>query len=164
MSCLLHSKILRKSLNKVTEPRIETIFCDDIREEVGNKRSLMGVYSGELLIQSVPVLLPRLCFYITFVSDITAQVGKVEIKVVKGANEEELLSTGIIEPAEVPLKDDNLGVAYLSRTLVLAFALSPFLIDSETVIKVVAETELGKISGPCLRIRLANSQLVESAK
>jgi hypothetical protein len=145
----------------VLESRLETVFCDDIREEVGNKRSLMGIYHGEMFVQSVPILLPRLCFYINFVSDLTIQAGKVVIKVVKGADEEELMSTGVIEPEQTVTNENHLGVPYLTHRLTLAFGLSPFMINSETVIKVVAETDLGKIIGPCLRIRLADSQLTK---
>jgi hypothetical protein len=47
-----------------------TIFCDDIRQEVGNKSSLMGVYNtGELVVhQELPQTL-RLGFYIVFRED-----------------------------------------------------------------------------------------------
>lgn len=162
MSYLMRLKILKERYFKVSETRIETVFCDDIREEVGNKRSLMGIYHGEMFVQSVPILLPRLCFYINFVSDLTVQAGKVVIKVVKGADEEELMSTGVIEPEQTVKNENHLGVPYLTRTLTLAFGLSPFMIDSETVIKVVAETDLGKIIGPCLRIRLADNQLTKA--
>src|SRR5580698_7254696 len=39
------------------------IFCDDIRQEVGNKPSLMGVYQGEMLLAPgtvLPAQLPKL--------------------------------------------------------------------------------------------------------
>lgn len=36
-----------------------TIFCEDIREEVGGKRSLMGVYSGDMVFQGqAPGIIP----------------------------------------------------------------------------------------------------------
>lgn len=38
-----------------------TIFCDDIREEVGGKSTLVGCYTGELLHQGAyPITLPKL--------------------------------------------------------------------------------------------------------
>lgn len=33
------------------------IFCDDVRDEVGNKLSLMGIYSDKLVVQSLPIQL-----------------------------------------------------------------------------------------------------------
>lgn len=45
----------------MNEPFGATIFCDDIRGEVLNKVSLMGVYGYELLIPgSFPAILPKL--------------------------------------------------------------------------------------------------------
>lgn len=38
-----------------------TIVCDDIREEIGGKTSLMGVYS-DIILRSLPVVLPKLSF------------------------------------------------------------------------------------------------------
>lgn len=138
------------------EPRIETVFCDDIREEVGNKRSLMGIYHSEMFVHDFPTVLPRLCFYVTFTTDIESTDGKVEFKVVKGKDEEELISTNIDIPID-KMNENNLGVPYTQRNLILAFGLSPFSVDAETVIRVIAQTEQVKLMGPCLRIRKAIS-------
>ncbi len=44
-----------------------TIFCDDIRHEVGGKISIIGVYSGVMLTQAeFPLVLPKFCFNIHF--------------------------------------------------------------------------------------------------
>ncbi|MHB8285467.1 MAG: hypothetical protein ACYDD1_12415 [Caulobacteraceae bacterium] len=43
-----------------------TIFCDDIRYEVGGKKSFMGIYNGAMIVESFPVLLPKLAFSIRF--------------------------------------------------------------------------------------------------
>jgi hypothetical protein len=41
-----------------------TIFCDDIRQEIGNKLSFIGIYTGLMQIHvPFPVTLPRLCIY-----------------------------------------------------------------------------------------------------
>jgi hypothetical protein len=37
------------------------LFCDDVRNEVGNKLSLMGVYGQDLLLPELPATLPKLC-------------------------------------------------------------------------------------------------------
>lgn len=147
-------------MSKVSEPRIETIFCDDIREEVGNKRSLMGIYHGEMFVHSMPILLPKLCFYITYITDISEAPIKLEIRVVKGVEEIELITTGEIQPdskyEEPP--NNNLGVPFKNRTMIMAFTLSPFTIEEETVVRVVVVTDSGKTYGPCLRIRNAEKQ------
>ena len=45
--------------------KITTIVCDDARQEMGGKISLMGVYSGDLIVNKVPALLPTLSFVIS---------------------------------------------------------------------------------------------------
>jgi len=42
-----------------------TIFCDDIRNEVGGKLSYMGIYGNELIVNAaLPAALPKLCLSI----------------------------------------------------------------------------------------------------
>lgn len=50
---------------KLTEHRwVHAIWCDDIRQEVGNKPSFMGVYTGSLVVPSLPTVLPRLAVWV----------------------------------------------------------------------------------------------------
>lgn len=46
----------------MTETRnLVALFCDDIRQEVGNKYSLMGCYGDELIVEKMPAILSKLC-------------------------------------------------------------------------------------------------------
>lgn len=50
---------------KLTEHRwVHATWCDDIRQEVGNKPSFMGVYTGSLVVPSLPTVLPRLAVWV----------------------------------------------------------------------------------------------------
>jgi hypothetical protein len=40
-----------------------TLVCDDVRLEVGNKLSLMGIYYEEIRFSSIPARLPKLCIF-----------------------------------------------------------------------------------------------------
>ena len=40
------------------------IVCDDFREEIRNKISLMGIFSGNIQVEKFPAQLPSLCFAI----------------------------------------------------------------------------------------------------
>ena len=42
------------------------IICDDIRQEVGNKFSLIGIYLKEIIVSKFPITLPKLCFAIEY--------------------------------------------------------------------------------------------------
>ena len=44
--------------------KIQTILCDDVRTETGNKFSLMGIYGRSILFKKFPALLPKLCLCI----------------------------------------------------------------------------------------------------
>jgi hypothetical protein len=47
----------------IAHPYVHTLWCDDIRMEVGNKPSFMGVFTGDLLVPAIPTVLPRLGAY-----------------------------------------------------------------------------------------------------
>lgn len=40
-------------------------YCDDVRYEVNGKVSLIGVYDGNMYLQSFPTHLPQLCIVVT---------------------------------------------------------------------------------------------------
>lgn len=139
----------------INGPRhLEVIYCDDIREEVGNKSSYMGVYSGELTVPNAPVLLSKLCIVARATTDIDDPFESLEVRIVavNGENEIEILSTGSIPlPAEQPQLDGG-------QTRMLAqmnFMLSPFQITEATTLRVKAITEREELRGAtALRIRI----------
>lgn len=45
-----------------------TLLCDDIRQEVGGKVSIIGLYDHHIVVPHVPYILPKICFYIRFSS------------------------------------------------------------------------------------------------
>lgn len=42
------------------------LFCDDVRREIGNKRTIVGVFSGDIVVSNVPAVVP-LATYIEFI-------------------------------------------------------------------------------------------------
>lgn len=55
---------------------IITILCDDIRDEEGNKRSLMGVYPRDYVVPKVDILVPKLCLavFVNGIKDLIPQI------------------------------------------------------------------------------------------
>jgi hypothetical protein len=41
------------------------LLCDDIRKEVGNKRTIVGAFSGDVLIETFPAVIP-LAIYLVY--------------------------------------------------------------------------------------------------
>lgn len=42
-------------------PTVHTIWCDDVRREVGNKFSCMGVYNGDAVFAEMPATVGKMC-------------------------------------------------------------------------------------------------------
>ena len=52
---------------QVKAPKHEfTLLCDDFRQEMGGKTSLMGIYDHHIVVPQVPFVLPKVCFYTRF--------------------------------------------------------------------------------------------------
>jgi len=48
-------------------PKFEyVLLCDDIRQEVGDKQTLVGIYDYHIVVPSLPFVLPKVCFYARF--------------------------------------------------------------------------------------------------
>lgn len=47
---------------------VHALWCDDIRQEIGNKPSFMGVYTGGLVLPSAPIVIPKLCVFVWLVT------------------------------------------------------------------------------------------------
>lgn len=81
------------------EPFAQTLFCDDIRAEVGDKMSLMGVYRDILVLESIPHVLPKLGMMISLFQGCDAASDEVTFKVFLG--EEELFAS---DPSDISLE------------------------------------------------------------
>ena len=55
-----------------------TLVCDDVRSEVGNKLSLMGLYDEEMIVPAFPTRLPRITLFQRWVEAQRVQRFKVE--------------------------------------------------------------------------------------
>lgn len=59
-----------------------TIFCDDIRQEVGGKFSCIGIYASKMILHKpFPFRLPKFGFVITYRQKISVPLKNVVIKV-----------------------------------------------------------------------------------
>jgi hypothetical protein len=71
------------------------IFCDDIRNEVGNKTSLMGIYNGLMYLSAMPAFIPRLGVSIKFCGPIDEKVQSLSFKILSSAQDEPILEMEI---------------------------------------------------------------------
>lgn len=113
-----------------------TIFCDDVREEVNNKFTYVGVYAESLIVPSLPVTLSKFVINTHFLQHPDDEIRPLKV-VVYGPESE----TVPIFDLDVPF--DNQGLPSIDSVhttpmmdLNLSFVLSPFEIKHEGFIKV----------------------------
>lgn len=145
----------------MSEPRLEVIYCDDVRQELGNKQSFIGVYPGDLYVETMPALLPKLCMVATLSLSSENRLESLRVKVMQG--QQCIFETGDFSPSPTPAdiggglvgQDATAdGVDNIRVSIVLV--LSPFQIDEETSLRVIAEGDGMQLPGRRLRIRLAS--------
>ena len=72
-------------------------FCDDVRQEIGNKFSLMGCYGTDLYVPSFPITLPKLCVFVNARTPRENPFQQLTLRLVKGG---EVLSELVANPGE----------------------------------------------------------------
>lgn len=135
----------------MSEARYVTVqYCDDVRQEVGNKFSLMGCYGESMLVPSFPTLLPRLCAQVRVYTPVNRPLSELVIRVYRG---EEVISE--ITAPIVPVDPATLP-KWVTRNVVNALmVMSPFPIERACTLRVEAVTEEGAIDGGKFPIDIA---------
>lgn len=130
-----------------------TIFCEDIRDEVSNKKTYVGVFATDLIIKgSLPAIIPQLALAVTLLEPIPTATGPLNIKIyLPGASGEEV-AMDIDLPVErnTARNDPEFDAAPEYVRSILSFKFSPLVIQSEGYIRVRAykndrEIRLGSI-------------------
>jgi hypothetical protein len=108
------------------QPKFEyAIICDDIRQEIGNKLTFVGVYQDQIIVPAFPYTFPKLCFFIQY-ADIkegdqfslelndpfNKTIGKaIDIIVPAGQKSAKMRIFGIFSPIRVEKEGQyNLGI------------------------------------------------------
>jgi len=120
---------------------IETIFCDDIRQEINGKVSFIGTYAGSLFVNEFPATLPKLCLSIRTVNPLSEPLESLHLKVFL---DDELLkeivldSQQLVAEKEIIEKRIEEGEDLSDKVQMNNFLMffSPFQIDNECTIRV----------------------------
>jgi len=111
-------------------------FCDDVRQEIGNKFSLMGCYGTDLYVPAFPITLPKLCVFVHVRTPREQPFQRLTLRLVRGG---ERLSELIADPEKLNAGDTPDWARWLSMTGILAVA--PFHAAAPCRLQVQAETE-----------------------
>src|SRR4026209_733073 len=86
----------RRRRSRMTGHRIVIAqFCDDVRQEIGNKFSLMGCYGTDLYVPSFPFTLPWLCACVPVRRPRELPLQRLTLRLVRGG---EVLSELVANP------------------------------------------------------------------
>jgi hypothetical protein len=133
-----------------------SLFCDDIRAEVGGKMSVMGIYQTDMIFPSqatFPLALPKFCALIKYYETLDAFKDDVELRVFLPGDEKDKPSVVIPFPRSSvsaiplhPLEEDQERIFNLTFPLMI----SPFAIKQEGFVKIRAKvgkttTNLGSL-------------------
>lgn len=131
-------------------------FCDDVRQEIGNKLSLMGCYTGEMILQKLPAALPKLCAYVTA---ITPKEKPFEMLTFRATLNGDLLGEMAIPPEQLLIDAHTPSSTPEARRLManVVMAFAPLVVTKTCTLKIEAETEEGTVHVGSLFIREAES-------
>jgi len=131
---------------------VVALFCDDIRQELGNKYSLMGCYGDELIIEQLPAVLGKLCVQLRAITPADQPFEKL---IFRAFLNDELLAE--IEMPKAQLEEAKNLIASrddAKRLTVMAImGFSPLAISEESRLRVEAESEEGILRGGVLTIK-----------
>src|SRR5450830_483454 len=85
-------------MNLIEQRWVHAIWCDDVRHEIGNKPSFMGVYTGDLVIPARPAILTRLAVYVSLGTPMDQPFKHLTIRIEKNDDPKSIAAIGI--PAE----------------------------------------------------------------
>ncbi len=139
------------------QPFLSTIYCDDVRQEVGGKLSLIGVYNDVMYVQQFPVTLPKLWVVATFVAPKDKPLKSLKFRIFKNndpladldATPEHLQQLASAREPVVPMPDGSRTV--VSTQSQVCFA--PLMLDAPCVLRVAAITENGETRGLSLQVQ-----------
>lgn len=138
-------------------PFLSTIYCDDIRQEVGGKLSLMGVYNAVMFVPQFPVNLPKLWIMATYVAPHDEPPKNLKVRVFKNnepladldATPDFLQQLANAREPVVPMPDGSKRV--IATHMHVCF--SPLVLDGPCVLRVNAITDRGETRGLALQIQ-----------
>lgn len=148
-------------------PSGHSVFCDDMRMENNGKLMYLGIYNGDMLVESFPTILPVFRIIISYHERVGESSLPVRFVVTapRGDKDEEIFQVEVprADLGSAALPDDVSADESLFRT-VLSPGFSPFAVTHPGRIKVRAYRGDDEIRLGTLRIRLKSEWQEEQRK
>lgn len=142
------------------------LICDDVRYEVSNKTSVVGLYGTELIVRELPITLAQLCFLTSVFTEYDDPVKALTVRVSYAG---ETLNVSPVEQdilEEWARIDYGVGVEEVEEfstdeppriRFSVQMTTSPFTIAKEGRLSVHVETEEETLRAGSLKIKLAQA-------
>ncbi len=133
---------------------VHVLYCDDVRHEIGGKRTFVGAYNGALLLDAIPGLLPKLCVVVTAYTPVDQPFKGLSARVFF---DEQQLANIELEPdalnqaTQAALQNADSTARFVS--LQTQFVFVPFAVETQGVLRVVVQTESEELISAGLLIR-----------
>jgi len=127
--------------------QLESIFCDDIRHEVGGKVSYIGVYNGQMWALEFPITLPKLCVGFKLVIPNEKPIEGFKVTVMRDDSViHEMEITGLPDPRhlESVKQKTEQGIETIS-SFQNGVVFSPFLVEEPCTIRLRVSTSDGDL-------------------
>ncbi|MHB8254009.1 MAG: DUF6941 family protein [Acidiferrobacter sp.] len=132
---------------------VTAIYCDDIRQEVGNKASYMGTYTGLMLVPSLPITIPKLMVAVNVYTPQEQPFESLKIQLTKNddlLSEMQIPEEALRSQASVPMADLGEEVSVVFSFI---FNLTPLPVADLSKIRIRVQTESEELKGPALVIK-----------
>jgi len=138
------------------------LICDDVRNEVSNKTSVIGLYGTELIVRELPITLAQLCFVTSVFTEYDDPVKSLSVRVSYAG---ETLNVSPVEKAvldEWARIDYGVGAEEVEEfsddeppriRFSVQMTSSPFTITKEGRLSIHVETERETFRAGSLRVR-----------
>ena len=134
---------------------VETLFCDDIRQEVAGKMSFIGVYSGSLFVHQFPAVLPKLCLAVKVLAPAGDPITEMKLQVLK---DEEVLQEIALDEQQLTAAsestDEDADSSSQLRVQMAQFmlAFSPIQFEAPCTLKVRVQADGEELRGVGLKV------------
>jgi hypothetical protein len=126
------------------------LYCDDVRAEVGNKLTLVGCYGTDLLLNTFPIVLPKLAVYVRAYTPAEKPFQKLVIRLRQ--NDEQVIGELEFPSAQLAAEAQSNSSKHRWQIIQAVMFASPLLVQNPGFLRLDAETEDGPLIGSKLVI------------
>lgn len=139
----------------MNQRQLNVIYCDDVRQEVGNKQSFIGVYAADLIVDRLPATLPKFCVVAMLSTPIAQPFDNLRVRVLMGEQcvfDTQDIAMTPAEGAQAIAESKTAAEPEGDMQANIVMVLSPLQIDNETTLEVVADVDGESMRSRLLRI------------